>query len=204
MDAKAEICKGDKCLLGEAEQHAPPVHQLSVSAVGRPISLEKRVIYHRWRSPTIALFSPKKRMQWSEKKEKPSKNPSSNQSSPPLHLPLVDQIPPGWVFYMGRGWVQNQAQLMPARAPTPPPLPQLGLHANAPMPFKTMFDGTTGKLTFFLNRAWSYINQHGDEFHDMQLDQAMGDNLENEASEWFTQLHEEGAPELNNMDDFLR
>ncbi|ETE57380.1 hypothetical protein L345_16905, partial [Ophiophagus hannah] len=46
---------------------------------------------------------------------------------------------------------------------------------------------------------------HGDEFHDdAQLDQFLGDNLEEEASEWFTQLNDESAPELNNMNDFLR
>ncbi|ETE58728.1 Retrotransposon-like protein 1, partial [Ophiophagus hannah] len=36
------------------------------------------------------------------------------------------------------------------------------------------------------------------------LVQFLGDNLEEEASEWFTQLNDEGAPELNNVDDFLR
>ncbi|ETE64778.1 hypothetical protein L345_09452, partial [Ophiophagus hannah] len=74
-----------------------------------------------------------------------------------------------------------------------------------PQPFKTTFDGTASKLAFFLNRAWSYINRHGNEFHDdAQLVQFFGDNLVEEASEWFTQLNNEGAPELNNVDDFLR
>ncbi|ETE56921.1 hypothetical protein L345_17367, partial [Ophiophagus hannah] len=68
-----------------------------------------------------------------------------------------------------------------------------------------MFDGTASNLAFFLNRAWAYIDTHGDEFHDdAQLVQFLGDNLEEEASEWFTQLDDEGAPELNNVDDFLR
>ncbi|KAG8139486.1 hypothetical protein E2320_002250 [Naja naja] len=68
-----------------------------------------------------------------------------------------------------------------------------------------MFDGTTSKLAFFLNRAWSYIDRHGDEFHnDAQLIQFLGNNLEEEASEWFIQLNDEGTPELNNVDDFLR
>ncbi|KAG8148258.1 hypothetical protein E2320_022432, partial [Naja naja] len=62
-----------------------------------------------------------------------------------------------------------------------------------------MFDGTASKLAFFLNRAWSYIERHGNEFHDeVELVQFLGDNLEEEASEWFTQLSDEGAPELNN------
>lgn len=33
---------------------------------------------------------------------------------------------------------------------------------------------------------------------------ATTDNLEGEAAEWVTQLHDEGAPELNNIDDFLQ
>ncbi|ETE58638.1 hypothetical protein L345_15640, partial [Ophiophagus hannah] len=53
--------------------------------------------------------------------------------------------------------------------------------------------------------AWSYIERHGNEFHDeAELVQFLGDNLEEESSEWFTQLNDEGAPELNNVDDFLR
>ncbi|KAG8129365.1 hypothetical protein E2320_016076 [Naja naja] len=102
-----------------------------------------------------------------------------------------------------------QTQMRPAQAaappPTPPPPPQPALRANAPTPFQIMFDGTASKLAFFLNRAWSYIERHGNEFHDeAELVQFLGDNLEGEASEWFTQLNDEGAPELNNVDDFLR
>ncbi|ETE59745.1 hypothetical protein L345_14525, partial [Ophiophagus hannah] len=44
-----------------------------------------------------------------------------------------------------------------------------------------------------------------DEFHDdAQLVQFLSDNLEEEASEWFTQLNDEGAPKLNNVNNFLR
>ncbi|KAG8147265.1 hypothetical protein E2320_022478 [Naja naja] len=40
------------------------------------------------------------------------------------------------------------------------------------------------KLSFFLNRAWSYIDQHEDEFHDdREIVSILGDNLEEEASE---------------------
>ncbi|KAG8139499.1 hypothetical protein E2320_002272, partial [Naja naja] len=47
-----------------------------------------------------------------------------------------------------------------------------------------MFDGTSK----------SYIDRHGDEFHDdAQLSQFLGDNLEEEASKWFTQLNDEEA-----------
>ncbi|KAG8147113.1 hypothetical protein E2320_022560, partial [Naja naja] len=67
-------------------------------------------------------------------------------SPPPPRLPPADQIPPGWAFYPGRGWVREQAEMMPAQAAAPPPPtplpPQPAPCANAPTPFKTMFDGT--------------------------------------------------------------
>ncbi|KAG8140785.1 hypothetical protein E2320_003458 [Naja naja] len=95
--------------------------------------------------------------------------------------------------------------MKPAQTAALPPMPQPAPCKNSPTPFKTMFDGTASKLAFFLNRAWSYINTHRDEFHDdAQLVRFLGDNLEEEASEWFIQLNDEGAPELNNVDDFLR
>uniref|UniRef100_A0A8C6XNU2 DUF4939 domain-containing protein n=1 Tax=Naja naja TaxID=35670 RepID=A0A8C6XNU2_NAJNA len=79
------------------------------------------------------------------------------------------------------------------RGMTLPPMPQPAPCKNSPTPFKTMFDGTASKLAFFLNRAWSYINTHRDEFHDdAQLVRFLGDNLEEEASEWFIQLNDEG------------
>lgn len=94
---------------------------------------------------------------------------------------------------------------MPVPAQALPPLLLPAPRTNAPTPFKTMFDGTAGKLTFFLNQAWSYVDWHGDEFQDdTQLVQVLGGDLEEEASEWFTQLHNEGTPELNNVDNFLR
>ncbi|ETE67941.1 hypothetical protein L345_06266, partial [Ophiophagus hannah] len=65
--------------------------------------------------------------------------------------------------------------------------------------------GLQVNLYFFLNRAWSYINRNGNEFHDeAELVQFLGVSLEEEACEWFTQLNDEGVPELNNVDDFLR
>ncbi|ETE58859.1 Gem-associated protein 5, partial [Ophiophagus hannah] len=77
-----------------------------------------------------------------------------------------------------REWVQEQAQMRPAQAAAPHPPPQPVPHANAPTPFKTMFDGTASKLAFFLNRAWSYIERHGNEFHnEAELVQFLGDNL---------------------------
>ncbi|KAG8147159.1 hypothetical protein E2320_022871, partial [Naja naja] len=109
------------------------------------------------------------------------------------------------LFTPESGRERDQSQMMPAQAAAPPPPPQPVPRANAPTPFKTMFEGTASNLAFFLNRAWSYIDRHGVEFHyDAQLVQFLGDNLEEAASEWFTQLNYEGAPELNNVDDFLR
>ncbi|ETE63213.1 Retrotransposon-derived protein PEG10, partial [Ophiophagus hannah] len=97
------------------------------------------------------------------------------------------------------GWIREKAQRRPAQAAAPPPPPQPAPRVNTPTPFKTTFDGTASKLAFFMNRAWSYIERHGNEFHDeAELVQFLGDNLEEEASEWFTQLNAEGAPELNN------
>ncbi|ETE56632.1 hypothetical protein L345_17657, partial [Ophiophagus hannah] len=106
---------------------------------------------------------------------------------------------------MGSGTSSKEASSGCSPTSPPPPPPQPGPHANAPTPFKTMFDGTASKLAFFMNRAWSYIERHGNEFHDeAELVQFLGDNLEEEASEWFTQVNDEEAPELNNVDDFLR
>ncbi|KAG8137778.1 hypothetical protein E2320_003729 [Naja naja] len=42
-------------------------------------------------------------------------------------------------------------------------------------------------------------NRHGDEFHDdREIVSILSDNLEEEASDWCTQVHDEGAPELDN------
>ncbi|ETE62037.1 hypothetical protein L345_12209, partial [Ophiophagus hannah] len=93
--------------------------------------------------------------------------------------------------------------MVPAQALAPQPQPPPA-RANTPLPFKPVFDGTASKLACFLNRAWSYSDHHGDEFHDRVIVSILSDNLEEEASEWFTQVHDEGAPELDNIDDFLR
>ncbi|KAG8147855.1 hypothetical protein E2320_000083, partial [Naja naja] len=61
-----------------------------------------------------------------------------------------------WTFYPGRGWIMEPTQRRPAQSaappPSPPPPPQPAPQANAPTPFKTMFDGTASKLAFFMNR----------------------------------------------------
>ncbi|KAG8140846.1 hypothetical protein E2320_003492 [Naja naja] len=51
------------------------------------------------------------------------------------------------------------------------------------------FTSESGMERVNLTRAWSYIKRHGNEFHDeAQLVHFLGDNLEMEASEWFTHL----------------
>ncbi|KAG8139712.1 hypothetical protein E2320_002481, partial [Naja naja] len=52
---------------------------------------------------------------------------------------------------LGKKLKGGQLRLSPASPPPPPPQP--ALQVNTPTPFKTMFDGTTSKLAFFMNRA---------------------------------------------------
>ncbi|KAG8139585.1 hypothetical protein E2320_002349 [Naja naja] len=132
-------------------------------------------------------------------KEKPTETPPRHQPTSSTTSPSGRPDTPRWAFYPGREWVRDHAQIVPT--PVPAPLPQqLAVRANDPPSFKTIFDGTAGKLAFFLSQAWSYINHYGDEFHEnREIVSILEDNLENKVSDWFTQLHDE----LDNVDDFL-
>lgn len=62
---------------------------------------------------------------------------------------------------------------------------------------KAKFDGDPEKLAFFLNQVWSHLDQYGEFYTDDEACvSAIGENLEGEAVEWVTLLHDEGAPEL--------
>lgn len=67
-----------------------------------------------------------------------------------------------------------------------------------------MFDGNPETLAFLLNHVWTHLDQHRKEYSD---DKAWVDvnvaNLEGEVAEWVTILHDEGHPELDNLDAFL-
>lgn len=71
-------------------------------------------------------------------------------------------------------------------------------------PLRTTFDGNPEKLAFFLNQVWMHLDWHEGEYAD---DEAWVDvivaNLKREAAEWMTRLHDEGAPELADLDAFL-
>lgn len=70
---------------------------------------------------------------------------------------------------------------------------------------KATFDGDLEKLTFFLNQVWVHIDDHAVNYpSDQAMVRAVTVNLEGEAAEWVTQLHDEDAPELGNIDTFLQ
>lgn len=76
--------------------------------------------------------------------------------------------------------------------PLPPPADLL--------PIKAMFNGSLEKLSFFLCacQGW-YALTYPDK---VTMVNTVTANLEGEAAEWVTGLHD-GAPELGNIDDFL-
>ncbi|KAK9403789.1 hypothetical protein NXF25_008616 [Crotalus adamanteus] len=54
------------------------------------------------------------------------------------------------------------------------------------------------KLTFFLNHVWAHLDRYAYAYldGDMMVNAVVA-NLEGEAADWVTNLHDEGAPELN-------
>lgn len=67
-----------------------------------------------------------------------------------------------------------------------------------------MFDGTPGKLSYFLKRIWSHLDRYGDQYQsDRDMVSAIADNMEGEAVDWITQLHNQGASELRDADKFV-
>lgn len=71
--------------------------------------------------------------------------------------------------------------------------------------FRATFDRSPDKLAFYLNRVWAYIDRYRDgNLTNQEMFSTITDNLEDEAAEWVTQLHNEGAQELENIDYFLQ
>lgn len=77
--------------------------------------------------------------------------------------------------------------------PLPPPADLL--------PIKAMFNGSLKKLSFFL---WACLEWYALTYPDkVTMVNAVTANLEGEAAEWVTGLHDKEAPELGNIVDFL-
>lgn len=72
------------------------------------------------------------------------------------------------------------------------------------LPIKATFDGDPEKLPFFLNQVWAHLNRYTPAYTDnsMMMD-AGAVNLEVEAAEWVTSLHDEQAPELWDTNLFM-
>lgn len=84
------------------------------------------------------------------------------------------------------------------------PGPWATLRPLPPPPLRATFNGNLEKLAFFLNQVQTHLDWHGKEHadNDAQVDTVMA-NLEGEAVEWVTAVHDKGAPELVNSDMFL-
>ncbi|XP_034275328.1 uncharacterized protein LOC117666666 [Pantherophis guttatus] len=151
------------------------------------------------------------------------------QLPPEMGFSPASQIPPGWAYYPGHGWIQ--CQWMPASMPPQMQFLQQEVHpqpqaaipqqvlvnpqqvqdqqpalATAPPTFCATFDGTPGKLAYFLNQVWAYSDQFGNQYpSDCELISAIAEGMnEGEAAEWIAELHNERAPELEDMDDFIQ
>ncbi|KAK9400830.1 hypothetical protein NXF25_011544 [Crotalus adamanteus] len=85
-------------------------------------------------------------------------------------------------------WIRCQGGLQASQPALVPQLPW-------PSPLRATFDGSPEKLAFFLNQVWSRLAHHGNDYPDKaaQIDVIM-DNLEAEAAEWVTILHDEDVP----------
>lgn len=58
---------------------------------------------------------------------------------------------------------------------------------------------------FFLNQVWAHLDDHAPDYTSNQaMVRMVTANLEGEAAEWVTQLYDEGAPELGNINTFLQ
>lgn len=69
---------------------------------------------------------------------------------------------------------------------------------------KATLDGNLEKLAFFLNQMWAHLDQYGPVyFDDVACVNAIVANVEGEAAECVTGLHDERVPELGDPNDFL-
>lgn len=60
-------------------------------------------------------------------------------------------------------------------------------------------------MAYHLNQVWVHIDHYGDAYaNNQEIIQAITENLDGEAVERVTQLHNEDTPELGNIDDFLQ
>lgn len=102
----------------------------------------------------------------------------------PSPAPMYDTQP--WVYPYGGDWL---------------PGPGAALRLSPFPPLRAMFDGKPKKLAFFLNQAWTQLNQHGGEYADDEtcVDVIVA-NLKGKEAKWVKILHDEGAPELPNLD----
>ncbi|KAK9398976.1 hypothetical protein NXF25_013945 [Crotalus adamanteus] len=67
-----------------------------------------------------------------------------------------------------------------------------------------MLDRNPETLALFLDQVWVHLDQHGREyFNDEARVDIIVASLEGEAAEWVSILHDEGHPELANLDAFL-
>lgn len=61
-----------------------------------------------------------------------------------------------------------------------------------------------GQIAFFLNQVWAYLDCYASVYPDNSVMMNMvAVNLEGEAAEWVTSLHDEQAPELQNINLFM-
>lgn len=73
-----------------------------------------------------------------------------------------------------------------------------------PLLIKATFDGEPDKLSFFINQVWVHVDCYAPTYPDERvMVNVVAANLEGEAAEWMTSLHDEDAPELGNVDLFL-
>lgn len=70
---------------------------------------------------------------------------------------------------------------------------------------KATFDRDPDTLAYFLKQVWTHLDDHGPAYpSDQVMVQAVATNVEGEAAEWVTQLYDENASELGNINVFLQ
>lgn len=73
-----------------------------------------------------------------------------------------------------------------------------------PPPIKHTFSGDPKELPFFLNQVWAHFDQTAYVYlNDAMMVNAVAANLEGEATEWVTSLHNEGASDLLDANLFM-
>ncbi|XP_058032369.1 uncharacterized protein LOC131194853 [Ahaetulla prasina] len=94
-----------------------------------------------------------------------------------------------------------QIPLQPQAGQLNPPAPP----HPAPPPFKPTFDGNPHHLAYFLSRIEAYVEQYRHQYpSERSLINAISDGMNvGLASEWIAQLHNERAPELNDVHGFM-